>query len=305
MLENPTSVKAIQAILTRHGLSPLKSLGQNFLIDANIQQKIIGCGDVVKEDLALEIGPGLGALTASLIDKAGMVIAVEYDRGLYSILKERYSEVQNLQLINLDILEINLESLCSEYVRQNFRLKVIANLPYYITTPAIFKIIESKLNWRRLLFLIQKEVADRICAKPGSREYGALTVMLNYYGHVEKMMNVPRTVFFPVPGVDSALVRIEAHCDGGAHEVYQQAGNQGKHDFYPYLRRVVQAGFGQRRKTILNALAPFEGLFGGKNEMKNYLLHLDISPERRGETLGLEEFISIAKEVYERENSKT
>lgn len=295
MLENNlTSVKAIKDILTRQGLSPLKSLGQNFLIDPNIQKKIISFGDLAKNDLVLEIGPGLGALTANLIDMAGMVIAVEYDRGLYSILEEWYGAVQNLQLVNRDFLEINLEDLCGKYVRQGFQLKVIANLPYYITTPAIFKIIESKLDWRRLIFLIQKEVADRICAKPGSGEYGALTVMLNYYGRVEKVMNVPRTVFYPAPQVDSALIKIEAH-DVQKVEIP---------DYYLYLRRVVQAGFGQRRKTILNALAPFEGLFGGKSSLKDFLTRLDIDPGRRGETLKLEEYMAIASEVYERENRK-
>ncbi|MCL6589897.1 MAG: 16S rRNA (adenine(1518)-N(6)/adenine(1519)-N(6))-dimethyltransferase RsmA [Firmicutes bacterium] len=300
MPENLTSAKAVQAILTRHGLSPLKSLGQNFLIDANIQQKIVAAGALTKDDLVVEIGPGLGALTAGLIDKAGMVIAVEYDRGLYSILKERYGAVQNLQLANLDFLKSDLESLCGQYVRQGFQLKVMANLPYYITSPAIFKIIESKLNWGRLIFLVQKEVGDRICAKAGSHEYGAMTVLLNYFGQVEKIMNVPRTVFFPAPQVDSALVRIEAREAAGG-----QDGNPKNFDFYPYLRRVVQAGFGQRRKTILNALAPFEELFGGKSALKNFLTQLEIHPERRGETLQLEEFMLIAKEVYERENPKT
>jgi 16S rRNA (adenine1518-N6/adenine1519-N6)-dimethyltransferase len=296
MPENLTSVKAIKEILTRQGLSPLKSLGQNFLIDPNIQKKIVAAGALAKDDLVLEIGPGLGALTANLIETAGMVIAVEYDRGLYSILEEWYGAIQNLQLVNGDFLEINLEDLCGAYIQQGYQLKVIANLPYYITTPAIFKIIESKLNWRRLIFLIQKEVAERICAKPGSSEYGALTVMLNYYGRVEKVMNVPRTVFYPAPQVDSALIRIEAH------DIQRLSGSREIHDFYPYLRRVVQAGFGQRRKTIVNALAPFEELFGGKSSLKNFLTLLDINPERRGETLQLQEFVAIANEVYQREN---
>lgn len=282
-MEKPTSLRVIKNALAREGLAPRKSLGQNFLCDANIPNKIVAAGAVEKTDLVLEIGPGLGVLTSILIEQAGMVIAVEYDRGLFRILQENLATVPNLRLINQDFLQVDLWSLL-EPLRNDFPVfKVIANLPYYITTPVLFKLVESGLHWGGMVFLIQKEVAERLCAGPGSDAYGAVTVMINFFGTVEKVAMVPRTVFYPVPQVDSAAIRITPH--------------PGPTELYPSLHRVVQAAFGQRRKTILNALFAGGILLGSneKSELAVSLRDLGIDPERRGETLALEEFIKIAR----------
>lgn len=273
------SPKIIREILSERKLAPRKSLGQNFLIDSNILAKIAEAGLVNPGDLVLEVGPGLGALTEILLEQARMVIAVEYDRGLFSILKERFIDSGNLKLFNQDIMETDLHELVKEH---ESGFKVIANLPYYITTPLIFKLVESGINWEQMVFLVQKEVAQRISASPGTKEYGALTVMLNFYGKVEKIGNVSRTVFYPEPDVDSAIVRITP---------YQNPEVQ---LLYPRLAKVVQAAFQQRRKTILNALGA-AGFFQTKEELGVFLTVHGIEPNRRGETLSVAEFQSITE----------
>jgi len=273
------SPKKIREALKERNLAPRKSLGQNFLIDSNVLMKIVEAGSVNDGDLVLEIGPGLGALTGFLLEQAGKVVAVEYDRGLFSILEERFKESPRLQLLNRDIMETDLFELVKGF---EVGLKVVANLPYYITTPAIFKLVESGIEWERMVFLVQKEVAQRITAGPGTKEYGALTVMLNFYGKVEKVGNVSRTVFYPEPGVDSAIVRITPY---RAQEIQS---------LYPRLSLVVQAAFQQRRKTILNALAS-TNLFQSKDELGIFLRTKGIDPNRRGETLSVVEFRSLAE----------
>lgn len=273
------SPKVIREILKERNLAPRKSLGQNFLIDSNVLKKIVKAGLVNSGDLVLEIGPGLGALTEFLLEQAGKVVAVEYDRGLFSILAERFKDSDRLQLFNEDIMDLDLFELIAG---TKLRLKVVANLPYYITTPIIFKLVESGIDWERMVFLVQKEVAQRIVARPGTKEYGALTVMLNYYGKVEKIGNVSRTVFYPEPEVDSAIVGITPY---QTTEVKLQ---------YPRLSQLVQAAFQQRRKTILNALA-VTGFFQSKDELGEFLKAKGIDPDRRGETLSVAEFQNIAE----------
>jgi len=273
------SPKIIREILKERNLAPRKSLGQNFLIDSNVLKKIVEAGLVNAGDLVLEIGPGLGALTEFLLEQAGKVVAVEYDRGLFAILTERFRDCDRLQLFNQDIMDIDLVKL---FASSELRLKVVANLPYYITTPIIFKLVESGIDWERMVFLVQKEVAQRIVARPGTKEYGALTVMLNHYGKVEKVGNVSRTVFYPEPEVDSAIVGITPY---QTREVKLQ---------YPRLSQLVQAAFQQRRKTILNALA-VTGFFQSKDELGAFLKAQGIDPNRRGETLSVAEFQSIAE----------
>jgi 16S rRNA (adenine1518-N6/adenine1519-N6)-dimethyltransferase len=280
-----TSIKIIKERLAEKNFAPRKSLGQNFLTDGNILSKIVAAGNLGKNDLVLEIGPGLGALTEKILELAKFVIAIEYDRGLVEILNENFINIPNLVLLNQDILATDLPTLLNDYSKGHYYYKVLANLPYYITTPVIFKLIESELPWQLMVFLVQKEVADRFIAKPGTKEYGALTVMLNFYGKVEKIGNVPRTVFYPVPQVDSAIVRITPHQKQNTQEIY------------PYLRQVVQAAFGQRRKTILNALTSLNSFLGDKECIAGLLGRLGIDPLRRGETLSLEEFLCLAIEL--------
>lgn len=279
IINNLLSPNLIRQILSEKKLAPRKSLGQNFLIDNNVLYKIAESGLINSGDLILEIGPGLGALTRILLEQAGEVIAVEYDRGLFSILKESFEGLSKLKLINQDIMESDFSELFKGYESVP---KVIANLPYYITTPIIFKLVESGIAWETMVFLVQKEVAQRLCAKPGSKEYGALTVMLNFYGKVEKIGNVSRRVFYPEPEVDSAIVRITPyHTQEGRLQYFR-------------LSRVVQAAFQQRRKTILNALSS-TGNFKTKEELGNFLLKHGIDPNRRGETLSVAEFLSLTE----------
>lgn len=276
-----TNISQIRQMLAEKKLAPLKSLGQNFLTDQNILNKIVNAGEVGADDCVLEIGPGLGALTDQLVARAGRVMAVEYDRGLFQILQERYAQSSNIQLVNADILGINLERLIFDY-SSGERLKVIANLPYYITSPVIFKVVEAKLRWDRMIFLVQKEVAQRICAKPGTKAYGTLTVMLNYYGRAEQVGVVSKHVFYPAPQVDSAILRIIPDWERFDPSLYES------------LHQVVQAAFSQRRKTILNAFESLAQWFGGKTELAGVLQQAGVDPVRRGETLNVDEFIKLA-----------
>lgn len=282
MPDHPSSVRAIKDILAQNQLAPLKSLGQNFLIDNNILDKIVNSGDLSSNDLVLEIGPGLGALTTRMVAKAGRVIAVEFDRGLYGILQNVFAGQSNITLINADFLQVSLSELIPQPLRMEYSCKVIANLPYYITSPLIFKLVESDIRWERLVFLVQKEVAQRICAKPGNKDYGTLTVMLNYYGETRQIGIVSKNVFYPAPQVDSAVIQITPNWKTFNPELYKA------------LHLVVQAAFGQRRKTVLNALGSLAE-FGGKENLGDLLLGIGINPSQRGETLDFSEFVLLAE----------
>ncbi len=280
-----TSISVIKEQLIARNFAPRKSLGQNFLTDDNILSKIITAGDLGENDLVLEVGPGLGALTEKLVERSKQVVAIEYDRGLFTILQEKFADSKNLILFNQDILATDLAEILKDYPREVYCYKVMANLPYYITTPVIFQLIESWLPWKTMVFLVQKEVAERMVAGPGTKEYGALTVMLNFYGSVKKIGNVPKTVFYPNPQVDSAIIQIKSY------------GRQDYSLVYPYLHRVVQAAFGQRRKTISNALTSLGNSFEDKELTAELLRKSQIDPMRRGETLSVEEFLRISEEL--------
>lgn len=289
MPNRTTNISQIRQMLANKQLAPLKSLGQNFLTDQNILNKIVAAGDVAEEDWVLEIGPGLGALTDQLAARAGRVVAVEYDRGLFQILEERYAQSSVVQLVNADILNVDLKKLATD-TGEGKRLKVIANLPYYITTPIIFKVIEAGLPWDRMVFLVQKEVAQRICAQPATKIYGTLTVMVNYYGRTDHVGVVSKHVFYPAPQVDSSILRIIPD--------WQRFDS----DLYESLHQVVQAAFNQRRKTLLNAFEPLAPWWGGKTELVEMLHHAGIDPSRRGETLKVDEFIKLAEALRQRKH---
>lgn len=282
----PITPTEVRTLLAQRNLAPLKSLGQNFLIDRNFLTRIVQAGELSREDLVLEIGPGLGGLTEQLAQQAGQVVAVEYDRGLFAVLAENLAEYPHLQLVNQDFLEFDLNRLVA--MSTTLKLKVMANLPYYITTPIIFKLLESQLDWSLMIFLVQKEVALRIVAEPGAKDYSALTVMLKFYGETELICTVPKNVFYPAPKVDSAVIKITPRPSGIDWELY------------PYLQQIVQTAFGQRRKTVLNSLGKYVGLFGGKEGLKEYLLKLGINPAQRGETIGVEQYAAIAREIQKR-----
>ncbi len=276
------SAREIRELLAQRNFAPRKSLGQNFLLDRNILEKIAKAAELDPRDRVLEIGPGLGALTDWLLEGAGRVVAVEYDRGLHSILEERLAGNEKLRLFRADFMDVDLAGL-TEGPAAGAPWKVVANLPYYITTPALFKLVESGIPWKLMVFLVQKEVADRMVAPPGGKEYGSLSVMLNFYGRVEKVAAVPKTVFYPAPQVDSAIVRIRPEWTEETRALY------------PLLHRVVQAIFGQRRKTVWNALTG--GGIGEKETIGTILDRLGIDPGRRGETLTGTEFGALARAV--------
>lgn len=293
MPDYPVTLTAIKSILAKHKLAPLKSLGQNFLFDHNTLEKIVDAGPVSSDDLVLEIGPGLGALTWRLAEKAQQVVAVEYDRGLFGILQDLFADVPNVALTNADFLQVDPAQLLEPWNDRVKCFKVVANLPYYITTPLIFKLVESGIRWGTLVFLVQKEVADRICAGPGGKEYGTLSVMLNYYGYTEQIGNVSKNVFYPAPQVGSAIVRITPDWERFDPQVYA------------CLQRVVQAAFGQRRKTLLNAFSLLAEDFGGKEALVGFLELSGIDPKRRGETLTVAEFLVVAEGLRTRKQRDT
>lgn len=277
-------------ILEKYGFSFKKSLGQNFLIDTNILNRIIDFAELDKEKSgAIEIGPGIGALTEQLAKSSKKVVAYEIDQRLLPILQDTLSPYEHVKIIHQDILKANV----SEALEQEFTgiedVMVVANLPYYVTTPIIMKLLEEQLPIRGIVCMLQKEVADRISAKPGTKEYGSLSIAIQYYTVAETVMIVPKTVFIPQPNVDSAVIRLTKR-KKPIVEVKDEK----------FFFTVTRASFAQRRKTIQNNL--MSQLPNGK-EKKSYILDaLDrsgIDPQRRGETLSIQEFGKLSDELYE------
>ncbi|WP_129599019.1 16S rRNA (adenine(1518)-N(6)/adenine(1519)-N(6))-dimethyltransferase RsmA [Anaerophilus nitritogenes] len=285
-MEKLVSAHKTKEIVSKYGFKFSKSLGQNFLIDENILTKIVDGAEAGKEDVVIEVGPGIGTLTQELAQRALKVIAVEIDKTLLPILEETLGNCDNVEVLNGDILKINLHSLIEEKCEQR-SVKVIANLPYYVTTPIIMKFLEEKVPIKNMVVMIQKEVADRMQAKPNTKEYGALSVAVQYYCDPKIITKVPRSVFIPQPNVESTVIRLDVL------EKPKVAVKSEK-----LLFRVVRAAFGKRRKTILNALSN-SGLGLEKEMIKEILQKSDIEENRRGETLDIEEFGKLADVVYE------
>ncbi|HZJ57370.1 MAG TPA: 16S rRNA (adenine(1518)-N(6)/adenine(1519)-N(6))-dimethyltransferase RsmA [Clostridia bacterium] len=277
-----TSLKVIRDILQRHNFRLSKSLGQNFLADRNIVEKIIDGAEVTEKDMILEIGPGIGTLTKDLMARAGKVVAVEIDRDLFPVLEETLGAPPNLTLIHGDILKTDIKRLVDKEFGGN-EFKVVANLPYYITTPIIMRFLEEELPVTSLTVMIQREVARRITAGPGEKEYGSLSVAVQYYTNPRVLCNVPATVFMPRPKVDSMVVILERR-NRPAIEVRDRQ----------LFFRIVRGAFAKRRKILLNNLTT--GEFGEwDRERMLEILHMSgIDPKRRGETLTLEEFAGIS-----------
>ncbi|KJS15706.1 MAG: 16S rRNA methyltransferase [Peptococcaceae bacterium BRH_c4b] len=285
-LATPSLVKGLMA---RHHLHCRKSLGQNFLVDGNIVNKIVGSAGLAGDDTVVEIGPGLGVLTMAAAEAAEKVIAVEIDRNLVPVLGETLSGNGNVEIVNRDALEVDFDRLV--YGDRNVSggqkpYVILANLPYYITTPLIMHILNGGFNYRLMVIMIQQEVARRLGAPPGGKDYGSLTVAVGYHARVEYLFRVPRTVFIPRPEVDSAIVRLSKR-DKPAVDVPDE----------DLFFRVVRGSFGQRRKTILNALgSTFKSL--NREELTDILNAAGINPVRRGETLSLDEFAEVTKQFY-------
>lgn len=277
-----------QEIMAKHGLTVKKSLGQNFLIDPNILRKIVGKANLTKQSAAIEVGPGIGALTEHLARDAGKVLAFEIDQRLLPVLEDTLSPYDNVSIIHSDILKADVEAAIKEELAGYDDIMVVANLPYYVTTPIILKLLLEKLPIRGLVVMLQKEVAERITAKPGTKAYGSLSIAIQYYTDAEMALTVPKSVFLPQPNVDSAVIRMIKR-PKPLVEVIDE-------DFF---FTVTRSSFAQRRKTILNNLQV--GMPQGKEKKEWILKALEeaaIDPTRRGETLSIEEFGLLANKLH-------
>lgn len=281
-LYEPSTIKIIRE---EYGFKFSKSLGQNFLTDKNIIDEIVDGAGIGQEDTVLEIGPGIGVITYEAAKLAKKVIAVEIDKSLLPILAETLSEYDNVKVINEDILKLDINKLIEDEGMKN--VKIMGNLPYYITTPIIMKILEEGVKASSITIMMQKEVADRIKAGPGTKAYGALSVAVQYYCTVDKVASVPRSVFVPQPNVDSIVLRLNIRSEKAV-----------KLDNEKLFFDCVKAGFGQRRKTLLNSLQKVNGV--DKNIVMQSLASAGIDESRRAETLTIEEFALIANEVNKR-----
>ena len=275
----------IREIKDKYGFRLSKSLGQNFLTDKNIIDEIIESAQIGPEDLVMEIGPGMGVITMEAAEKAKKVIAVEIDKNLIPILKETLKDYDNVEIINKDILKTDVNGLIDGCKEKFAGVKILGNLPYYITTPIIMKLLEDGVKADSITIMMQKEVADRIKALPGTKAYGALSVAVQYYCTAEAVVTVPKEVFMPQPKVDSTVLRL---CIRKEKPVILEDRDM----FF----RCVKAGFGQRRKTLLNSLMGIDNIT--KDIVRDALEKAGIDPSRRAETLNLEEFAKLSNEVF-------
>jgi len=270
-------------ILNKYHLFANKKLGQNFLVDDEAIEKIVEAAEVSKNDLIIEIGPGLGTLTKLMLERAGKVIAIELDERMVEVLNDRFIAYNNFELINEDVLKVNLKELIKNEKKEEIKVaKVVANLPYYITTPIIMKLLEDKLDIESITVMIQKEVADRLVTKPGTGDTGAITHSINYYTVPERVIEVPNTSFVPAPEVNSTVIKLNL-LDKPAVEVENEE----------LLFKVIKVAFMQKRKTLLNSLSNSK-LFGTKQEVEEMLNKLNIDINKRAEKLRLEDFANIA-----------
>ncbi|MCD8326965.1 MAG: 16S rRNA (adenine(1518)-N(6)/adenine(1519)-N(6))-dimethyltransferase RsmA [Lachnospiraceae bacterium] len=278
-LANPQNT---MAILKKYDLTAQKKYGQNFLIDANVLEKIISGAEIGKEDCVLEIGPGIGTLTQYLAEAAGRVAAVEIDRHLLPALEDTLSSYNNVTVINEDILKADIGQIAEKY-HGGRAIKVVANLPYYITTPVILRLLECGVPIESITVMIQKEVADRMGAGPGSKDYGALSLAVQYYASPQILMQVSANCFFPRPGVDSAVIRL------AGYETPPVTVQDAKQMF-----ALIRAAFNQRRKTLVNSLANAGDLQVSKAQVSDALMKMGLSATVRGETLTLKEFAELS-----------
>lgn len=272
----------LHAVLSKHGFSFKKQLGQNFLVDAKILDEIVGAAQVAPEDGVLEIGPGAGVVTQILAQRAKSVVAVEKDKSLKPILDDTMASHPNTHIVFEDILTVDLSALWSEYFQDCARVHIVANLPYYITTPILFHVLESGVDWTRIVIMVQKEVADRLVAPPGKKQYGALTVTVSYYASVQLVTVVPPASFVPPPSVDSTVICLTRHLSPPVDVCNPKL-------FF----RIVKAAFSTRRKTLFNALSGALGI--SKPVCAAWLEATGIDGVRRGETLNLAEFARLTE----------
>ncbi len=284
-MNNLSDISTIKSILSRHGFNFSKSLGQNFLIDPSVCPRMAEeCGADTNTGV-IEVGPGVGVLTCELAKRAGKVIAVELDKKLLPVLSETLAEFKNVTIRNDDILKVDLQELIqTEFAGMD--VIVCANLPYYITSPVIMRLLEEKLPIQSLTVMVQKEAAERICAMPGKRECGAVSVAVRYYAEPEILFPVKRTSFLPAPHVDSAVIRLTVRPSA-------EIAVRDEKQFFS----VVKAAFGQRRKTVLNSVSA--GLSLSKEKVGTALQRAQIAPTARAEQLSMEQFSQLANALLE------
>ena len=274
-------------LMNKYNIQANKSLGQNFLIDENVINTAIKKSNINKEDLVIEIGPGLGTLTKYLLESAGRVVCVELDKRMINILNERFFLYENFEVINADILKTDLNKIIKE-AKEKYNLKnakIVANLPYYITTPIIMQLLENKIDIECITVMIQKEVADRLAEIPGGKNTGAITYTVYYYGIAEKLLEVPNTSFIPEPSVTSEVIKINIRKEP-AVKVNNEEG------FF----KLIKISFLQRRKTLLNTLS--NNGISSKEELTKMLKELEIDEKIRSEKLTIEQFANISNYLY-------
>lgn len=269
-------------VLSKYNMSAKKKFGQNFLIDSGVLDGIVEASGVTKEDCVLEIGPGIGSLTQYLAEAAKRVVSVEIDKTLIPVLNDTLSEYDNVTIINEDILKVDIESIVKEYNEER-AIKVVANLPYYITTPIIMKLFESGAPIDSITVMVQKEVADRMVMGPGNKDYGSLSLAVGYYAKATAVMNVPPGSFIPQPNVGSAVVHLKRY-EKPAVEV----GNE------KYMFEIIRTAFNQRRKTLSNSLSNNPSLKVTRQQVQDALTEINIDEKARGEILSLMQFARLS-----------
>ncbi len=293
-MENLGNPNKTLELIKSHDFSIQKKYGQNFLIDANVLSSIVSAAGITKDDIVLEIGPGLGALTEHLLQAAKHVIAVEVDKMLIPILKENFKDYENFTLINDDILKVDMEELISSVRKEKLSedegsntgaVKVVANLPYYITTPIVMELLEKQHNIESITVMIQKEVAQRMQEGPGSKAYGALSLAVQFYSRPEVVMIVSKNCFIPKPDVDSAVIKLDIFKEGERPVKVKDAER---------MFHIIRGAFNQRRKTLVNALGNAQNLNCSKEQVAAALVKMGKSETIRGEALSLYDFAALS-----------
>ena len=278
---------ATKEIINEYSFAFQKKFGQNFLIDSNVLESIIRGAEITKDDFVLEIGPGIGTMTQYLCEAARQVVAVEIDKMLIPILEDTLSEYDNVEVINQDVLKVDIKSLAEE--KNNGKpIKVVANLPYYITTPIIMGLFESGVPIDSITIMVQKEVADRMQTGPGSKDYGALSLAVQYYATAKVILNVSATCFMPRPNVDSAVIKLTRHKEPTVNVADEKL-----------MFKIIRASFNQRRKTLVNGLKNSPELSFSKEQIVKAIEKIGKPETIRGEALTLEEFAELANAFTE------
>ncbi|MBQ2938570.1 MAG: 16S rRNA (adenine(1518)-N(6)/adenine(1519)-N(6))-dimethyltransferase RsmA [Clostridia bacterium] len=274
-------------IMKKHNIKANKSLGQNFLISEEVVNEIVSCSQIKKDDLVIEIGPGLGTLTKFLLEQAGKVICIELDKKMINILEDRFSLYDNFELINNDVLKVDLKELIKNEKEKGKikNVKIVANLPYYITTPIIMKLLEEELELESITVMIQKEVADRLIAIPGEKNTGAITYSVYYYATSEAILEVPNSSFIPEPEVTSKVIKLNIRKE-------KTVDPQDKEKMF----KIIKSAFTQKRKTLINSLSNTK-IFDNKQQGEEILKTLNINQNVRPEELTLEEFAKISNKL--------